>query len=86
MEAPITATPNGPYAPPPPKRNDAYVRRGLQHSTKKCHYHCRRLTPHLHREDCQICLLNDRKSTYTKEEGDSTTTKPVTTATTNHRI
>jgi hypothetical protein len=51
------------------------------------HHHQRwRLTPLLHREACQICLLNNWTSAYTKEEEDSTTTKQATTVTNSRQI
>jgi hypothetical protein len=70
----------------PYQRDYANARRRSKHSTMECHRHRRRLTSHLHREGCQICLLNDRKSTCPKEERDSTTTKPAAKTTTSLQI
>jgi hypothetical protein len=74
----------GAMRPLPEKRCQRTSR--SKHSTRKHHQHRRRLTPLLHQEGCQIYLLNNRISTCTKEERDSTTTIPATMATTNRWI
>jgi hypothetical protein len=84
IEAPNTAAPKGLCTPR--RRIDTSACRRSNHSIRKHHHHRHRLTSLLHWEGCQICLLNDRTSVCTKEEGDSTTNKPATTATTSHRI
>jgi hypothetical protein len=84
IEAPNTAAPKGPYTPC--QRDDTNAHRRPKHSTKERHHHRRRLTSHLHREGCQIYLLNNQKNACPKEERDLTSTKPVAKMTTSLRI
>jgi hypothetical protein len=85
MEAPNTTASKGPCTHR--QRDDTKAHQRLKHSAmERHHHHHRRLTSHLHREGYQICLLNDQKSAYSKEERDSTTTKPTAMMTTSLRI
>jgi hypothetical protein len=72
MEAPNTAASKGPCTHR--QRDDTKAHQRSKHSAMERHHHHHRLTSYLHREGYQICLLNDQKSAYSKEERDSTTT------------